>query len=184
MTALESLFRDILQRLTDIYDYMRAPIPDRRIWKPDETCSPFLVEAMGLTSPATNGVFITFTVPQNCRAVIQRAVTCCGVGGTGNSKTSANVRIFPGNQNPGVAVDPASVNSLPLHGSLGEVRELVGAVNVPGLIAPSDKLDRECRIVLDPGPWTVWSGGSQPTTNNTYVSLFGWTFPYRPKTRG
>lgn len=155
-------------------------IGDRRLWAPDETCLPVNLFTCG---PFGNGQTVfEFLVAAEHRLVLTHY---SGFNSAGSSaKDAANIRIRRGivEGAGGTAVDQ---NGIPLNGAISRVREISTAgANVTGLPISNQPLVLPIRVILEPGPYTVFQGGTGAGLGAASIVYFhGYSFPMNPKTR-
>jgi len=159
----------LLDELRQLRGDLARPRPDTRAWTPDDSCTFFQISANGAFSQGET--ILAFTVPRNCRAVIAQVSTLAFIPGANSTKDQVNLRIRMGSS--------GELNGISIHGALMEVVEsgAVAGPNVAGMALPADGLSTPARIVLEPGPYQLFNGGTFTLADGSYVGLFGWTFP-------
>jgi hypothetical protein len=130
---------------------------DKRIWFPDETCLPFILEAAhsNLNTPV-----FWFTVPKGQVAVFTSITT--GASGFYWKKKEQRIIFLRGFRNEHIdgVLAATEVNT---HGALVNVRESIDGIvvndNIAGFIFTEYSQTRPIRLVLENGDYTVFQGG-------------------------
>ncbi len=150
---------------------------DRRIWYPDETCEPFLINTSHQSQPAPIVRVCSFRVPDNNIAVITNINASIGFAGLFDKLDDHFILTRTIQQFPNVSDE----RSIPLHGSLLAVEEYSSNNTAPcsGLIVPYFGNDFKSRIVLEDGYYQL----NRRSTNlaSFFIVLNGYTFPRNPK---
>lgn len=160
------------------------PLRHSRIWEPDESCLPFLLEACVIDAVIPRNAMIGFSVPQQHMAVIASITSYFdsagsilkSVGGLQLSKIRTSGVLAPG------ALTVTDLGQIALHGNLANVVQSGGAapfVDTPGIMQfppLGATVGRPCRIPLTSGDYTLTANGALGTASH-YLSLFGWTYP-------
>lgn len=143
-------------------------IRDKRIWYPDESCSPFLVETIHNTLDAR---VLGFTTPQNRYGVISDF----DFHGDTSFLLKSQNRIYIAEGNKPV-VPAGTYQGMKTSGALLNVFENSGGNNVDGIaVALLGASRRSCRILLNPGmEYSVFVVGL--VAQAMFCSISGWTF--------
>ena len=158
---------------------------DPRVHDPDETCAPFLLEAMGTGS--TTDILFLFVVPSGHVALIASWV--CSEWFDTDTKRIA-LLFKEGHGDIPLATEQRIPLAAPIHGALLNVIErgsLPGVFheNVAGIYQASAEGSgrlisaRPGRISLSEGPWTVYKSIDNLPSGQIQVSLFGWVYPVK-----
>lgn len=165
---MEGLLEKILEILNSLYDLLTNRNPDNRIWKPDDSCSPFQLFSTG---GLANNCYLRFTIPNGLKGVI----THIGVSSNNETqKVSDRMVILKGK---GSSIGDRI--PIPIHGALTDVLEMdTFESHFPG-ITTSVGFPQAVRILLDAGTYEVWKAGSGPVNHNFF--MHGYTYSGTPK---
>jgi hypothetical protein len=141
---------------------------DRRIWYPDETCSPWSWEtAINL---AATGVVGQIRTPTNHTVLIKEALVTTTTAGV----TAKNTCRFILSTDPANSPNPFPVS---IHGAIQDLSELgTDGLNYPGFVVTANSGPRKVTILLKGGMlYQIFQIG----TSGGIVSLNfnGWAFP-------
>jgi len=147
---------------------------DTRIWNPDETCLPFILEQV-ITN--VNCPIFRYRVPDNHTQVI----TAISVGGAqfGPIEKFENRIIVKRQKATNFAL--SNDTGIIIHGALTNVEELDDIQrNISGLIiSGASQSVRPCRILLGDGYYEWFSTGTVSVVIE--LSITGYVFPNRPR---
>lgn len=151
---------------------------DKRIWNPDNSCTPFLLSNAWLANALTF-VPISFTVPENRIAVLHllndvdvyewksRDIAAIKYG------KPSDTGIVTGLDRYGRIVSS--------NGGLMNVRTVSEGSNIPGYVhMVGARIPWERSIVLSPGDYHLWDENFSATYKKVVIS--GYTFPVEPST--
>ena len=148
---------------------------DRRVWTPDETCEPFLLES---AAQNVNIPVLEWRVPSHNEAVIASLMTNENAF-AGLRKRDFRLTIERGKKVSSGVIPPGE--GIKTTGGLSDVIEWeIGAPdkNIPGfVIFMGGSGNRPCRVILPSGPYQLWFRGL--TGQVVTVSMFGWTYPVK-----
>lgn len=170
-TRTNELLEAIYKELHSINKNINAPPPDNRIWEPDNTCIPFLLENSRIGTSSVS--IFRFRLPSNYKGVIASITTSRSVA---EAKVNHRFGLTKVRNQASINVGDILKNT----GGLPQAEEIFASSDNPGF-APigTGPVTRPCRVLLDEGEsYEFWYSGGVVDFG---VSLFGWIYPTKPK---